>query len=155
MTIHPYFDEPKSPDEMKQIIGCDNYKLYDAWVAQEDYKAFCLEIGMTEEEIQVLVQNESDMTDFDEETDVYKSESIISGEGLFAKDEFSRGEPIGKATIGDKRTPLGRYTNHSHSPNVEPRVIDGNCMFFANQFIEKDTELTVNYRDTTKLRSQP
>jgi hypothetical protein len=153
MTIHPYFEEPRDEDEMKQVIGCDNYALYDIYLDQQDYLVFCQEIGLTEEQVQLLVQTD-DLVDFGEHVDVMRGDSDIDGSGMFASNDFSDGERIGKASVGLNRTDLGRYTNHSINPNLTPEVFDGDCVFYANRKIEKGVELTVNYRETTRVRSQ-
>jgi len=155
MTIHPYFDKPRSEDEMKQVIGCDNYALYEIYLDQKDYTLFSQEIGLTEAQIQALVTAKEDVVLFDEKTEVVRGDSDVAGFGMFASIDFYEGDRIGKASIGVNRTELGRYTNHSRNPNIYPEALSGDCIFYAKQFISKGTELKVNYRDTTRVRSKP
>lgn len=44
--------------------------------------------------------------------------SPIEGQGIFLSYPAERGELIGPARLGGMRTPLGRYTNHSRTPNA-------------------------------------
>ena len=44
--------------------------------------------------------------------------SNIEGKGLFASGNIVEGEVIAPARLNDKRTPAGRYTNHSKTPNA-------------------------------------
>jgi len=45
--------------------------------------------------------------------------SPIHGTGVFASFPINAFEVIGPARLNGKRTPLGRYTNHSSNPNAE------------------------------------
>jgi len=86
--------------------------------------------------------------------------SLIEGKGVIATADIAAGEFIGPARIGDKRTPLGRYANHSQFANskfvnagdriilVALRPITGCRGGFDGE------EVTVNYRDAIALNLQ-
>jgi hypothetical protein len=45
--------------------------------------------------------------------------SAIAGRGLMATGKFDAGEVIAPARVDFKRTPAGRFTNHSGRPNAQ------------------------------------
>lgn len=90
---------------------------------REDFLAAIKEIGIDAATVWQLSQNSTDLADLP--SDGYKfvvSNSPISGRGVFASANIRPGEVIGPARIvvsGKlKRTPLGRYVNHSKTPNA-------------------------------------
>ena len=76
----------------------------------------------------------------------YKKKSPIHGIGLFAINNLNKGDYIGFANFENKRTTLGRYTNHSGNPNIEFIKSKNNIIGVAIQAIKKNEELLVNYR---------
>ena len=88
-----------------------------------DYLAILDERGMTETAVRAIVENDSDMMRLPYGT--YKitvSNSNIQGRGVFAVSDIGEGEVIAPVRIGERRTPVGRYTNHSKTPNAFPRL---------------------------------
>jgi SET domain-containing protein len=72
--------------------------------------------------------------------------------------DIEPGEVIGIARVGLKRTPLGRYINHSANPNATGRYANGNIEVIATRHIRGDgsllcdgEEITVCYRESVKL----
>ena len=60
--------------------------------------------------------------------------------------------------VGEMRTPLGRYMNHSINPNAIGKYIDGNIYVVATRYIKGDgsilgrgDEITIDYRESMKL----
>ena len=76
----------------------------------------------------------------------YKNKSSIQGVGLFACNAISKNFIIGYACIKDKRTPLGRFVNHSNDPNIAFKKNKKNVIAFALKNIKKNEELLVDYR---------
>lgn len=84
-------------------------------------------------------------------------DSPIEGKGLFALANIAEGDLIVHGRIGDKRTPAGRYVNHSKNPNAIPvnglngvdfialRDISGNKGGFTGE------EITIDYREAINL----
>jgi SET domain-containing protein len=55
--------------------------------------------------------------------------------------------------IDGERTYAGRYVNHSASPNAKAVVVDaGNVRLLATRDIDRDEEITTNYRDTLQVQ---
>lgn len=122
------------------------------------YREVIERLGFTEEQVQSMV---------DVENVIYnhgwygfkKDKSDIHGEGMFASIAFEPGVVIGQFRVGNKRTVLGRYTNHSATPNakvcfgqatkdmflVAIKPIKG-CMGGQN-----GDEITIDYEHTFKL----
>jgi len=74
--------------------------------------------------------------------------SKIQGHGCFPfRAGFAQGDYVGPARIGGSRTSLGRFTNHSRTPNVEFRDDgDGGLSAYALRNIPLGEEITVDYR---------
>lgn len=84
-----------------------------------DYCAMLVDIGMTAEQVAAIATEESDLIPLPWGS--YKFgvfQSGIHGRGLFATAPIVPGEVIAPARIDGKRTPAGRYTNHSATPNA-------------------------------------
>lgn len=126
---------------------------------RDDYSKFIQEIGMSEEQVSVFVTNESDQIPFPVgDWSVSISDSPIQGRGLFATASFLPGEVIAPARIGCKRTPAGRFTNHSNSPNsTMQKATNGDIDLVAIKLIggcsggQIGDEITVDYRNALSV----
>ncbi|PZX29473.1 hypothetical protein C7416_104478 [Cupriavidus phytorum] len=127
---------------------------------RSDYASVLTEFGFTEEVARAQAENEADQTPFP--LGSYKvavAPSPIEGKGLFATAAIDAGEVIAPARIGGKRTPAGRYTNHSAAPNAVMVMREGGDIDLValrqikgcagGQFGE---EITINYRDALRLQ---
>lgn len=126
--------------------------------AKIDYTELINELGVTEEHVQEQVQNIEDQMALP--YGAYKfcvSDSPIHGKGVFATGSIPQGEVIGPARIGGKRTPLGRYTNHSNAPNAKMVFFEDDIILVATKDIPGcaggvlGEEIVVDYRDSIKL----
>lgn len=116
-----------------------------------DYQRFLAEYGFTEDLLAPVVNNLSDQipmpAGFEQ---IELRDSPIHGKGLFATRHISSGELIAPARLSRKRTPAGRYTNHSTHPNAKfVRVHDapdGDLHMVAVLPIAPDDEVCINYR---------
>jgi hypothetical protein len=84
--------------------------------------------------------------------------SAIEGTGLFATAPIGAGELIAPARIAGKRTPAGRFTNHSKSPNAEMVLLpNGDVNLIAAKPIagchggQDGEEITIDYRQALAL----
>jgi hypothetical protein len=84
-------------------------------------------------------------------------QSSIHGKGLFAEANITAGEIICPARVQGKRTPAGRYTNHSEAPNAKPILVFGTDIgWLALRDIhgrrggQNGEEITVDYREVRK-----
>ena len=83
-------------------------------------------------------------------------ESNINGEGSFAKKNIKSGELIGTAiyhagkdpAIEGSMTALGNKTNHQFNNNSVLRKDGEDYSLYASRDITKNSEITVNYKDT-------
>lgn len=157
ITIHPTDETDidkledelvvKSGDFLRSEAGLD-FKRMQAESDRQDYLAFVEETGMKHSEIRAIMEDESDMVPLaagSVRCGVFPSR--IHGRGVFAMDDIGIGEVVAPARIRDKRTPVGRYTNHSASPNAEMSPLaDGGINVVAMRPISNGEEVTVNYR---------
>ena len=128
-----------------------------------DFEDMLKELNVTSEV--VLSQSEEESDQIPLPAGNYKmmvSDSYIEGKGIFVTSEVLIGEVIAPARITGKRTPAGRYTNHSPTPNAEMVLLDnGDINLVAIKGIEgcyggeSGEEVTVDYRqvimDTNKM----
>lgn len=143
--------------EQKQLrlLTHDNSEDFD------DYLKVLQEQGMTEEEVQKIVQNELDQIPLpDGSYKMMVATSRIHGKGVFATSDIKTGEIIAPALLSGKRTPAGRYTNHSKNPNaIMVKQDDGNIYLVAKDNITgcrggfQGNEITIDYRQALNLRS--
>jgi len=81
------------------------------------------------------------------------AKSYIEGKGVFVTAPVKEGETIAPARIGGKRTPAGRYANHSPAPNAKMVLrYNGDIDLVATEAIDgchggdHGQEVTVDYR---------
>jgi hypothetical protein len=129
---------------------------------QQDYAALLGEYGLTEEQVQLDVGADNVIPMPFEWSRAVVRDSAIHGKGFFATTPFESGEVIAPARLGDKRTPAGRYTNHSQTPNAVMRTApDGDLYLVASRSIQgcmgggMGDEITVDYRQVLSERRVP
>jgi hypothetical protein len=132
-------------EEAEKEIFADSYEELDRHNNILDFSNMCKDINMDENEVRRLSLME-DLID-QPEKHVYIDDSEIEGKGLFAGKDFIKGDKIALARSGNNRTPAGRYSNHSDSPNSKGIIEGNNGFFLAIKDIKKGTEITINYRD--------
>ena len=142
----------------EHVIAQLAYTQIEAQNDNDDYLLLLEEIGMTEEQVQRQVQIVEDLIDFNTPNTLRLADSCIHGKGIFTTAPIFKDEWIAKARIDGKRTPAGRYTNHSAVPNCT-LVIDENSDIWLKALEDingcmggsKGTELTIDYREALKL----
>ena len=152
----------ENPDDCKNI-AIINERLYevpnigmgDTRLSIEhdrkDFKFFLEQIGMTQDEMDSVVMIEHDLVSMPEEIEVELRESPIHGKGLFALRDFYTDEVICPGRMNGKRTPAGRFINHSMKPNARP-VNNGDDIYaVATRDIFKDEEILIDYRDSMRV----
>lgn len=118
-----------------------------------DFDLMLQESGFTADEARAQAAQTHDIKPVDlEKLWLEVKESPIEGLGLFAKVTFQTGEYIGPARVGKNRTQLGRYANHSGTPNAVPVLLGQNIYYVANQTISAGEEITIDYRESLKIR---
>ncbi len=119
--------------------------------AQIDYGAFLHQIGMTQGEMDSIVHIEYDLMDMPEGVFTQLRESPIHGKGLFATKNFEVGEMVCPGRIDGKRTPAGRFINHSLNPNIVPEKVGDDIYAVAMRKIQAGDELLVDYRASMRV----
>lgn len=126
---------------------------------KEDYFKAIAEFELLEFDLRQASENEQDQIPFPYGNyKVMVSDSKIEGKGLFATGGIEEGECIAPVRINGLRTPAGRYTNHSKTPNAKMVLKDnGDIDLVATKYIagckggQNGEEITVDYRQVLKL----
>jgi len=119
--------------------------------AQNDYSLFLSQIGINQEEMDKIVTIESDLMDMPEGYAVELRKSKIHGLGLFALKDFEVGEIICPGRLDGKRTPAGRFINHSFESNLLPQLVGNDIYAVATRKIQLNEELLVDYRASMRV----
>lgn len=142
----------------RRIAGADLM----ADVHRADYHRLLAEYGIEHETARAQSVNTSDLIPFPHGSyKVMVTDSPIEGRGLFATSDIEPGEFICMARVGEGRTPAGRYTNHSCTPNARFSLTEhGDLMMHATAPIKGmrgglvGDEITVDYRQALEVRKQ-
>jgi len=132
---------------------------FDNSVDVADYYLAIAEYGFDHKTVQDQVQNLNDQIAMPHGS--YKmivAESKIDGKGVFATSTIETGEIIAPARIDGKRTPAGRFTNHSKTPNAKTVFLNnGNVNLVSIKHIagckggNLGEEITIDYRQALNL----
>lgn len=136
-------------------------KQLQAFVSREadriDYFRLLEEAGISHELALAQSENESDQLHMHCAV-VRILPSPIDGRGVFVSSPFEAGEVIAPARLGIKRTPVGRFTNHSATPNAQMvQRPHGDIDLVATRRIEgcrggdPGEEVTIDYRQALGL----
>lgn len=128
-----------------------------------DFLSMASEVGVTPEEIRAQSERTEDLVDMPQGSwPVMVSDSPIEGRGLFATAPIPAAMTICPGRIGGKRTPAGRYTNHSARPNARAVLgSNGDVDLVAMRDIagcrggQPGEEITLDYRQVLRLRPVP
>lgn len=141
-------------------ITVDKIK-FDHMVDHISYRDVIERLGFTEEQVQEMVN--VDNVIYNHGQYGFKTgPSDIHGTGVHATMDLHTGEFIGSFRIGNRRTVLGRYTNHSATPNA--KVAFGQATkdlyLIATKPIkgckggQNGDEITIDYEHTFKLATE-
>jgi hypothetical protein len=155
-----YFDKSEEFVEAQSRVkvGFDPLMLTHQ---RSDYAAVLAERNVPEAYARAVSENADDMIPLP--FGAYKVKigpSLIEGRGVIATADIGVGEIIGAARIGDKRTPLGRYANHSQTANAKFVNAGDRIILVALRPITgcrggfDGEEVTVNYRDAIAMNLQ-
>jgi len=123
----------------------------EAQKAQIDYELFLHQLGTTDSKLNQIVQIESDLIDMPEGFFVELKPSSIHGRGLFATKDFEAGETVCPGRLDGKRTPGGRFINHSQNSNIRPELVGHDIFAVAARKISAGDELLVDYRASMRV----
>jgi hypothetical protein len=126
---------------------------------RQDYLALLAEVGIPHEIARAQSENTDDQIPMPLGSySMMVADSPIEGKGVFATANISEGAVIAPARIDGKRTPAGRYTNHSVAPNaIMVKRPNGDIDLVATRQIAGCTggqpgeEITIDYRQALRL----
>ncbi len=147
-------DIPTLEDRLYVVPECglgDTRRRLAIKSARADYQLFLEQLGMDQPTMDAIVTIESDLVDMPEGHDVELKESPVHGIGMFATRYFFAGEVICPGRLDGKRTPAGRYINHSHDANVIPHKFGDDIYAIALKDIPIGGELFVDYRASMQV----
>lgn len=124
-----------------------------------DYYLAIAEYGFDHETVRKQTENLEDQIPMPfGDYKIMIADSKIDGKGIFATGNIAEGEVIAPARIDGKRTPVGRYTNHSKNINAIMVLRDnGNIDLVAKKAItgcqggNLGQEITIDYRQAISL----
>lgn len=124
-----------------------------------DYELLLQQCGIPHSVARDQSEHEADQVPFPHGAyKVQVADSPIEGKGLFATAPILGGELIAPARIAGMRTPAGRFTNHSVSPNAAMVLLPGGDInLVATRAIDgcrggsRGEEITIDYRQALSL----
>lgn len=109
------------------------------------------EYGIDLQALKPLYESCQDCIPFEGPQKVTTGLSSIDGIGLFARVPIASGDAICVARAGPSRTPAGRYTNHSDSPNAVMVKTQDEWRWVARRDIAAGEEILIDYRQALDL----
>lgn len=127
--------------------------------AREDFHTMLSEYDISASKVRQQSENTQDQTDMPLGAWQFKTgQSSIQGTGIFLTSSASAGYVVGPARLAGKRTPLGRYTNHSNTPNARMEQLpNGDIQLVLARDVqgcrggEDGEEVTIDYRQALSL----
>lgn len=160
-NIYPNPDDERDIEKL-EAKWLEQTPYFEAHVAQNlltapdsDFDQMLVDLGVTAEQVTAESEVEEDLMPFPTTWGdrIAVRKSFIHGKGLFAETNIAAGQMVCPARISNRRTPAGRYTNHSGTPNVMPVLVNGSDIgWVALQDIHgrrgglNGEEITVDYR---------
>lgn len=132
-------------------------------VDREDFEKMLEDTGFDSETVRSQSEDESDQIQMPTQylSIVSVRESNIEGKGIFLSWHVHSGMIIAPGRIKGKRTPVGRYVNHSKNPNCKYVLLeDGDIYLVAIKDIKgcvgggMGDELTVDYRQAIEVNKR-
>lgn len=153
-TIHATWETDIA--RLESNLAADTYAEYEQFLlssvktldVREDYERFLIEYGFSAEAVKAIVEKEADQIPMPAGFGkVEKRESAIDGQGLFVTVDVEPGDFLAPARLSGKRTPAGRYTNHSPYPNAAMHPLpNGDIHLIATHKISSGNEILIDYR---------
>jgi hypothetical protein len=147
-------DIPTLEDRLYVVPECglgDTRRQLAIESACADYQLFLEQLGVDQLTMDAIVTIENDLVDMPKGHDVELKASPVHGIGMFATRYFFAGEVICPGRLDGKRTPAGRYINHSHDANVIPHKFGDDIYAIALKDISVGGELFVDYRASMQV----
>jgi hypothetical protein len=110
------------------------------------FEGLLQEFGLTLEIARPLYERIDDQVPFRGGERVETKLSPVDGIGIFARCDFGPGDVIVCMREGSMRTPAGRYTNHSDTPNAQVVHDEKDLVLVACSGIASGEEVLIDYR---------
>ena len=155
LTIHNV-DEIDAGENYVPNMTFNTVQEYLVDIDQISYKEALVQLGYTEDQVQAEM-TETTVFRLPEEfsSSIKLAVSDIHGRGVFTAREFQIGELVGPAKILDRKTILGRYTNHSKNPNSVMQLLDDSSVaLVATRALLLGEEITIDYLATRQMNKE-
>lgn len=124
-----------------------------------DFQYMLERIGMSADQVRELSENDADQMPMPEPVHPWRlAKSPIEGVGYFLTVGAKAGTVLAPARMNNRRTPAGRYVNHSGNPNAAMHMApNGDIYLVAIEDIPgclgggQGTEVTTNYEHTLAM----
>ncbi len=146
ITVHSNPTDERDIEKVEKRLFSDSFE--EAYLSSnrtfEDAGHF---LGFSPEEIDAMSQNQADQIDFPLWPSLIRiNRSSVHGLGVFASRCIDKSTVIAPARIHGKRTPVGRYCNHSGVPNGQMEVQkNGDIYLVASENIDAGSEIFNDY----------
>ncbi len=145
----------KRPSPMDRVRAREiTFPVTDSVAAdREDYAHFLEEYDLTRDVVTTLVENEADQMVMPQDVDTIElRDSPIDGQGMFFTRDLVEGTFIAPARLSGKRTPAGRYVNHSARPNAHFLALpNGDLIAKTLVAVRCDEEVLIDYRQAMSV----
>ncbi|WP_150047325.1 SET domain-containing protein [Methylomonas rhizoryzae] len=121
--------------------------------AHDDFERWLAEYNFTAAAVRAITENTADQIPMPAGFDKVKLQpSPINGLGMFATCAADTNEVLAPGRVGVMRTPAGRYTNHSPTPNAYFfQASGGDLVLVAKRRVTAGEELTIDYRQAASV----
>jgi hypothetical protein len=152
-----FLDKSMAWEEAETLRAKSNHAMRQ--VARDDFHAMLAEYGFSAQTVREQSEDMSDQTTMPFGAWQFKvNHSPIHGVGVFLTADAAAGYVVGPARLNGLRTPLGRYTNHSPTPNARmEKLPNGDIQLVLLSDIkgcrggEDGEEVTIDYRQALSL----
>jgi len=134
-------------------LACENTKLLESKAKSSEYEDLLKHLDITDDQVDLVGEKTCKLVNLPYGSyKIQASNSLVHGRGIFANAPIESGEEIGPARIEDNVTILGRYLNHSSSPNATLFIRDSQIMLKAISNISGNhgghlgEEITIDYK---------
>jgi hypothetical protein len=151
---------------LDKSMACEEVEVLRAQAAhatqqavREDFHRMLGEYGISASVVHQQSENLSDQVPMPLGSWQFKAgQSSIHGVGIFLTAALPAGSVVGPARLNGLRTPLGRYTNHSPTPNARMELLpNGDIQLVLLRAVqgckggENGEEVTIDYRQALRL----
>ena len=138
--------------KIEDLVIAPSYDDYKTYLDTVDYQRALVEIGVDESKVCEIMESQPYTDKMPEGFEhIIVKPSKLSGLGVFTTKRVDSGAVIGPARIKETRTPLGRYANHSYTPNAEFRETPYGLESISLREIQEGEEILNDYRQGAKI----